>query len=297
MRRIVAFIRLSRFYFLPMPVLTYLIGVAVAGRERAALDTRLLVAGLVIQMLVQLSVSYTNDYWDIPTDRINTRRTLFTGGSGELITGLVPPWSALLAAAICQGTALLLAIWTGLPSISWVLLVSALGAALFYTAPPLQLAWHGLGEFTTAVVGALIVPAWAYSLQTGRVSGELVLLAAPLVPFVMTVFLAIATPDIAADRQVGKRTLAVRVGEGRIAALYAGLLALAYSAAVVIWHSRLPLPALSAVLVSAPLGVWAWHGLRAPIREDRLGLTLMVLRVALIPLIVVVALNLGLRVG
>ena len=297
MRRVAAFIRLSRFYFLPMPMLTYLIGVAVAGRERAALDTRRLVAGLAIELLVQLSVSYTNDYWDIPTDRINTRRTLLTGGSGELTTGLLPPWIALAAAAICQGTALLLAIWTGLPAISWGLLVIALGAAIFYTTPPLKLAWHGLGELTTALVGTLIVPAWAYSLQTGRVSGEIVLLAVPLVPFVMTLFLAIATPDIEADRQVGKRTLAVRVGEDRIAALYAGLLALAYTAAVIIWQGRLPPGALAAVVLSAPLGVWAWHGLRAPIRADRLGLTLMVLRAALIPLIVVVTLNIGLRAG
>jgi 1,4-dihydroxy-2-naphthoate octaprenyltransferase len=295
MRRVAAFIHLSRFYFLPMPMLTYLIGVAVAERERAALNTQRLVAGLAIELLVQLSVSYTNDYWDIPTDRINTRRTLLSGGSGELITGLLPPWIALAAAAICQGTALLLAIWTGLPAISWALLVSALGAAVFYTTPPLKLAWHGLGEFTTALVGTLIVPAWAYSLQMGRVSGEIVLLTAPLLPFVMTIFLAIATPDIEADRQVDKRTLAVRVGEDRIAALYAGLLALAYSAAVIIWQERLPPSALVTVLLSVPLGVWAWHGLRTPIPEDRLGLTLMVLRAALIPLIVVVTLNLSLR--
>ncbi len=297
MRRVAAFIRLSRFYFLPMPMLTYLIGVAVAGRERAVLDTRLLVAGLAIELLVQLSVSYTNDYWDIPTDRINTRRTLLTGGSGELTTGILPPWIALAAAAICQGAALLLALWTGLPAISWLLLILALGAAIFYTTPPLKLAWRGLGEITTALVGTLIVPAWAYSLQTGRVSSEIVLRASPLVPFVMTIFIAIAAPDVEADRQVGKRTLTVRVGERRVAMLYAGLLALAYPAALIIWRGWLPTGALIAVLLSFPLAVWAWHGLRAPLPADRLRLTLMVLRAALIPLIVVVALNLGLRAG
>jgi 1,4-dihydroxy-2-naphthoate octaprenyltransferase len=269
----------------------------VAERERAELDTRRLVAGLVIELLVQLSVSYTNDYWDIPTDRINTRRTLLSGGSGELTTGLLPPWIALAAAAICQGTALLLAIWIGLPAISWGLLFIALGAAIFYTTPPLKLAWRGLGEFTTALVGALIVPMWAYSLQMDRLSSEIALLAIPLVLFIMTIFLAIATPDIEADRHVGKRTLAVRVGEDRVAALYAGLLALAYTAAVFLWQGRIPTGALVAVLLSIPLGLWAWHGLRAPILADRLGLTLMVLRATPIPLIMVVALNFGLRAG
>jgi len=296
MQRIAAFIRLSRFYFLPMPMLTYMIGVAVATRESVVLDAQRLIAGLVIELLVQLSVSYTNDYWDIPTDRINTQRTLLTGGSGELTTGLLPPWIALVAAAICQITALLLALWIGLPAISWGLLAIALSAAVFYTAPPLKLAWRGLGEFTTAVVGTLIVPAWAYSLQTGRVSGEIILLTIPLIPFVMSLFLAIATPDIEADQQVGKRTLAVRVGEHQIAALYAGLLSLAYLTAIILWRERLPRYVLSAMLLSAPLGIWAWHGLRAPIPTDRLRLLLMVLRTALIPLIVVVALNLALRI-
>lgn len=296
MQRITAFIRLSRFYFLPMPMLTYMIGVAVATRASVVLDAQRLIAGLVIELLVQLSVSYTNDYWDIPTDRINTQRTLLTGGSGELTTGLLPPWIALVAAAICQVTALLLALWIGLSAISWGLLLIALGAAIFYTTPPLKLAWRGWGEFTTAVVSTLIVPAWAYSLQTGRVNGELVLLVAPLIPFVMSLFLTITTPDIEADRKVGKRTLAVRVGSNQIAVLYAGLLLSAYLVAVILWRERLPQPALSAILLSTPLGIWAWYGLRAPIPTDRLRLLLMVLRTALIPLIVVVTLNLALRV-
>lgn len=295
MRRVFAFIRLSRFYFLPMPMLTYLLGVTVAERERGNLDMQRLFAGLAIQLLVQLSVSYTNDYWDMPTDRINMRRTLLTGGSGELTTGLLSPWIALAAAAICQGTALLLAVWMGLSATSWLLLIIALSAAVFYTMPPLKLAWRGLGELTTALVGALIVPAWAYSVQTGRVSGDLLLLTVPLVLFVMTLFIAIAAPDVEADRQVGKRTLIVRVGEEGIAALYAGVLVLAYSAAAILWHGRFSAGIQIAVLMTVPLGVWAWRGLRAPLYADRLGLTLMVLRVALIPLVVVVVLNLGLR--
>lgn len=223
------------------------------------------------------------------------RRTLLTGGSGELTTGLLSPWIALAAAAICQGTALLLAVWMGLSATSWLLLIIALSAAVFYTMPPLKLAWRGLGELTTALVGALIVPAWAYSVQTGRVSGDLLLLTVPLVLFVMTLFIAIAAPDVEADRQVGKRTLIVRVGEEGIAALYAGVLVLAYSAAAILWHGRFSAGIQIAVLMTVPLGVWAWRGLRAPLYADRLGLTLMVLRVALIPLVVVVVLNLGLR--
>jgi 1,4-dihydroxy-2-naphthoate octaprenyltransferase len=296
-RQIAAFIRLSRLYFLPMPVLTYLIGIALVEREDRALDRRLLWAGIAIQLLVQLSVSYLNDYWDIPTDRLNTRRTLLTGGSGELTTGLLPPWIALLAGAICQGSALLLAVITGLPPVSWVLLALAMGAAIFYTTPPLKLAWRGLGEFTTAFVGAMAVPAWAYSLQTGHLRGEILVITLPLTLFVATMFIAIAAPDFDADRRVGKRTLPVRVGEARIAALYAGILALAYLAALIVWPGRVPALVLALTTLTLPVGLWAWRGFRAPLSDNSRALLKMVLRAALIPLIVVLALNIGLRLS
>ncbi len=292
MKQMAAFIHLSRFYFLPLPMLVYAVGVAVARHERAALDDRLLVVGLVIELLVQLSVAYLNDYWDMPTDRINTQRTLLSGGSGVLTTGVLPPVVAPVAAAICQGGAFLLAIWAGVPRISWLLLILAMGAAVFYTTPPVKLCWRGLGELATALVAALLVPQWAYSLQTRTLSGDVLLLGLPLVPFVMSAFVAIAAPDYEADRQVGKHTLPVRLGERRIAPLYAGILALGYLASLVIWTGHVLPGVLIATALSLPLGMWAWRGLRAPIRTRRQTL-LVIVRAGLVPLIVITALNWG----
>jgi 1,4-dihydroxy-2-naphthoate octaprenyltransferase len=294
-QQIAAFIRLSRFHFLPLPMLMYAVGVAVAQHDHPALDDRLLVSGLIIELLVQLSTAYINDYWDRPTDRINTRRTLLSGGSGELTTGLLPPAIAWIAAGLCQGLALLLAIRTGLPLVSWLLLVTALGAAIFYTTPPLKLGWRGAGELATALVSALLVPQWAYSLQTGRLSGEVLRLGLPVLPFVMSVFVVIATPDVEADSQVGKRTLPVRLGEDRIAALYAGLLALGYLASLGLWIGQVPARTLILTGASLPLGVWAWAGLRRPLSTQRIMLLVMIVRAGLIPLIVIAALNWGLR--
>jgi 1,4-dihydroxy-2-naphthoate octaprenyltransferase len=293
MLRIVAFIRLSRFYFLPMPGLTYLIGVAVATRELGSLDDRLLFAGLGIELFVQLSVAYMNDYWDIPTDRINTRRTLLSGGSGELTTGVLPPVVAIIAAIICQLIAIVLAIWVGLPIVSWLLLTLAILAAIFYTTPPLKLAWRGLGELTTAMVASMMVPLWAYSLQTGRVSSTLITLCLPLVFFIMSMFIGIAAPDYPADRQVGKRTLPVIVGEKRLSTLYAGIVTLGYVTSLLVWPARVPL--VIATALSVPLALWAWWGLNGPLSDRRHILLLMVVRTALVPALIIVGLNLGLR--
>lgn len=295
MKKLTAFIRLSRFYFLPMPGLTYLIGVAVAESELGFLNERLLFAGLGIELLVQLSVAYMNDYWDMPTDRINTRRTLLSGGSGELTTGILPPIVAIIAAVICQISAIVLAAWIGLPAISWLLLALAIAAAIFYTTPPLKLAWRGFGELTTAIVAGMMVPLWAYSLQTGRVSSECIIICLPLVLFIMSMFIGIAAPDYPADQQVGKRTLPVLVGEERIAQLYAGIMALAYLAALIFWSPRVSSPVWIATALSVPLAVWAWRGLHAPFSTHSQTLLLMVVRTALVPALIIVALNFGLR--
>jgi len=295
--QLLALIRMSRAYFLPMAALPYFVGVAVAGRELDQIDSRLMLAGLGIELLVQLSVSYFNDYWDMPTDAINTRRTLLSGGSGELTTGVLPPLIAPIMGALCQGGALGLALWAGLPPVGWPLLVLAMAAAVFYTAPPLALAWRGLGEITTATVAGLMVPMWGYSLQTGHLSAEVLVLGLPLVPIIMSMFVAISTPDYEADHRVGKRTLPVLVGEGRVASVYAVLAGLGYLAAVSLWWGRVPPGVLIAAALCIPLAVWAWWGLRTPISTAPRALLFMIMRAALIPAVVLVALNIGLRTG
>jgi 1,4-dihydroxy-2-naphthoate octaprenyltransferase len=292
MQRILAFVRLSRLQFLALPVLTYGIGIALVQRS---LNHRLLVWGLVIELCAQLSVAYFNDYWDIPTDQINTRRTFLSGGSGELTTGLLPPVTALIAGITCQIMAVGLALIVGIPMISWLVLGLAIAAVLAYTTPPLSLAWRGVGEVTTAVVGAILVPAWAYSLQTGHLSADLLTVGFPLMIFIMALFVAIAAPDVEADQRVNKRTLPVIVGENRIYLLYTGLLILGYSFSIVLWFGRVPLIALIFLISTAPLGFWAGLGMRAPLSERPPVLFWMIIRAAFVPAIIVILLNIALR--
>lgn len=181
---------------------------------------------------------------------------------------------------------------------SWALLAGALFAALFYTAPPLKLGWRGAGEVTTGVVATLIVPQWAYSLQTGGLSRDLFLICMLLLPVVASLFLAIAAPDWPADAQVGKRTLPVIVGERQIARLYVGMVGLGALAGVVLWPGRVPPGALwIAALLALPLVLLAWRGLRAPLSERPTVLLWVILRAGLVPLALIGVLNVGLWLG
>jgi 1,4-dihydroxy-2-naphthoate octaprenyltransferase len=296
MHRVWAFIRLSRFHFLPLSVLCHAVGLVWVHHEGKTIDEGRLVHGLIIQLLIQLSAAYVNDYWDQPTDRINQRRTLLSGGSGELTTGVLPPIVALIAAAVCQITAFVWALALGLPSVSYGILLAVALIAVFYTAPPLQFAWRGLGEFTTAAVAAILVPQWAYSLHTGQIDLDLLAVQMPLLPWIMALFVAIAAPDYDADRQVQKRTLPVIFGAERVGRLYAILTALGYALAMIFWWGRVPAGVGTAALICLPLTIWAWAGLRFHLDRDRAALA-VIIRVGLMPLILLVVLITALRIA
>lgn len=278
-----ALLKLSRPHFMPMSILPYFLG---AGLVPQRLDQQLLAIGLIVQLLVQWSVSFLNDYWDIETDRINTQRTLLSGGSGELTTGILPRWVAMAAGLILQSIALLIAWGAGIPAWSWAILLLTMGLVHIYTMPPIKLVYRGWGEFTTASIAAIAVPSWAYSLQTETVSAEVLRWAIPLVPFMMGMMLAIATPDLSADRQVNKHTLAVIVGERHIATLYATLLGLGYGLMFLLLPLRF---GLMVSALSLPLALWAWSGLRQPIKATATARLLMILRTGLVALVMLLA--------
>jgi len=157
--------------------------------------------------------------------------------------------------------------------------------------------YRSLGELTTGLTCAILVPVWGYSLQANTVSQDVLLVCLPLLPFVMGMMLGIATPDVAADRQVNKITLAVRVGQERIAALYAGLMLLGYLLAMVILPNYLPLLTVALIFLSLPLALWAWLGLRNPVKSTPFEWLWMVARPALVASIPVVMVTLGVWVG
>ena len=140
-----------------------------------------------------------------------------------------------------------------------VLLLGLAGLLLAwaYSAPPLQLMSRGLGELTVALawflvaVGADYVQRRQFFVIPASAAASFALLVAALL-------VINGVPDARADAQVGKRTLAVRLGPKGAAALYGWLVALAHGwLATSVWLLIPPHPALWG-LVSLPLSLAAW---------------------------------------
>ena len=214
-----SFFRLARSPFISASVMPALLGLVLARVTAQRID--LLAAGLTLcgVAAAHAAANLLNDLFDFLSgaDPRNRRRTPLSGGSPYLPEHIVTPQrvavcacAAGLVALLCWGT-LAWKVDHGWGPLSWIALSGAL-LAVFYTAPPVRLAYRSLGEPTIMVTFGPLLVCGAFYAQTGFVSFIPVL--ASLYPglLVGAVILVNELPDIPADRAAGKNSLAVRWG-------------------------------------------------------------------------------------
>jgi 1,4-dihydroxy-2-naphthoate octaprenyltransferase len=273
---VVAFVRLGRPLFLGGGFVLYALGAAIAALTSVdgAIDARLYLLGQLAVTCFQLMTHYANDYFDFEADRANTTPTRWSGGSRVLVAGEVPRGAALIAALVLMAGGLAASVALRRQGATGPLLAPALLAtvslAWFYSAPPLRLHSTGLGELDVALVVTGLVPFLGFHLQAPGLAGWPVLLLAigPLMLLQVAMLLAIEFPDAEGDRQVGKRTLLVRLGAERTARLYAGILAAVYLGLPLLWLAGLPGRVALAVAALAPVGWWRIRRLGAGDHRD-----------------------------
>ncbi|MDG6901863.1 MAG: prenyltransferase [Nitrososphaerota archaeon] len=142
------------------------------------------------------------------------------------------PLSAILGFSVIL-YALTLAAGFYLALVSTISIVLVIGAGIagsvLYTADPVVLKAHAMGEATVFVMWGLLIPAGAYVVQTGSFALAPVAAAIPVGLFVALVLLANNIRDISYDGSVNTKTLAVVLGAERSERLYSILLGGAYA--------------------------------------------------------------------
>lgn len=171
------------------------------------------ILGYSVLLPAHLSVSYSNDYWDYQVDQYN-QPTRFTGGSGILVENPeLRPFARKFAILLIIISILLALAFTYLYSSLTFLLIAILGnfLAWYYSAPPLKLAYRGLGELSTALSG-FILPALGYVAITGFLDLEILLFSVPFVIYMFFFILSVEIPDLEGDKKGGKNTFIVKNG-------------------------------------------------------------------------------------
>jgi 1,4-dihydroxy-2-naphthoate polyprenyltransferase len=223
---------------------------AVAGRF-SPFFYLLTLAGMVA---FHAATNVLNDFFDVRhgVDREGaptTKYRLHPAAFGQAPLSTVLGMSVLLY-ALTLAAGLYLA---SVSSLSIVLVIGAgiLGSVL-YTADPVVLKAHALGEATVFIMWGLLIPVGAFMVQTGYFAWSPLLAAIPIGLLVALVLLANNIRDIEYDGSVGTRTLAVALGAKRAERLYSLLLTGTYVLVLAGIVGQL-LPAWSAVvLVTAP---------------------------------------------
>jgi 1,4-dihydroxy-2-naphthoate octaprenyltransferase len=214
---------------LPAAVVPVAVGTACAvGEVPGGLIWWRAAAAMVVALALQVATNYANDYSDgIRGTDADDKRV----GPVRLVgQGLAKPSSvkkaALLSFAVAGlvGTALALAVGPEL----FVVGAAAIAAGWFYTGGPKPYGYAGLGEAFVFVFFGVVATAGSTYVQTGSLTA-LGLGASIPVGLLATALLVVNNlRDIPGDTEVGKRTLAVRLGDQRTRTLYAAMLVVAF---------------------------------------------------------------------
>lgn len=153
-------------------------------------------------------------------------RSPFSGGKRVLVDHLLTRRQTLYIAA--GGYALgiaagLIVVLFREPSVLWWGL-AGVAAAYLYHAPPLRLAYRGLGEITVAISYGPLICGGTYLVQRGTVTPQVLALALPLGLLIGAFLWINEFPDYLADRAANKKTLIVRLGRHRASRVFALLL-------------------------------------------------------------------------
>lgn len=189
---------------------------------------------LAVALFLQVGVNFANDYSDGVRGADGADRT----GPARLVgSGLAEPRLVKRAAALCFAAAgaagLVLAAAAG-----WELLaVGALCllAAWGYTGGPAPYGYLGLGELFVFVFFGLVATAGTTYALVERVEPLAAAAAVPVGLWATALLVANNLRDIPGDSAIGKRTLAVRIGDRASRWLYVALLVAGYAAAASIW--------------------------------------------------------------
>lgn len=202
---------------LPAAVVPVAVGTGIAVSAHQFKLTRALLA-LGVSVALQIATNYANDY----SDGIKGTDDRRSGPVRLVASGLVDPIKVklvsfgffLLAGVLGLGLAVLTSPW---------LLVVGAGAILagwYYTGGSKPYGYYGYGELFVFVFFGLVAVVGTAYVQTGMVSVSEFLIAVPVGISSVCMLVVNNLRDIPSDATTGKKTLAVRMGDGATRRLY-----------------------------------------------------------------------------
>jgi len=218
-----------------------LVASALAGSEfnwfRAAL-------ALKVAIWLQIGVNYANDYSDGVKGTDENR----IGPTRLVASGLASATAVKNAAFISFAIASIAGVWLSVLTSPVLILIGilAIAAAWGYTGGKNPYGYSGLGEISVFTFFGLVATVGTYYVQTDNITVLSVIVAIPMGALACAILAINNIRDRAQDELVGKKTLAVRLGDTKARRVFVAFLVLAHGAAI----ATLIPPAMLTLLVA-----------------------------------------------
>ncbi len=237
---------------------------------------------LVVAVALIVGVNYANDY----SDGIRGTDDVRAGPLRLVGSKLASPRAVLTAAIASLAVAAVAGLVLAVASAPWLIAVGAvcIAGAWLYTGGSKPYGYIGLGEIAVFIFFGLVAVLGTQYTQALRADWVGLALAVAMGAMSSAVLVANNLRDIPTDRESGKITLAVRLGDGRTRLLYQALLSTALVLTLVL---MLATPWCAVGLLALPLAVRAARPVRGglggkelvPVLRDT-GLAMLVWAVA-----------------
>jgi 1,4-dihydroxy-2-naphthoate octaprenyltransferase len=241
---------------LPAAIAPVLVASALAGSDFAPLPASL---ALFVSLSLQVGVNYANDYSDgvRGTDENRVGPTRITAA------GLATPASVKAAAFTSFGLAALAGLALAAMTSWWLIAIGAAAilAAWGYTGGKNPYGYLGLGELFVFIFFGVVATVGTFYVQSQTITLNSVLASIPMGTFACALLAINNIRDRALDAAVGKRTLAVRLGDRRSRQFFAALIALGYLSVAAMGE-----PWLAMVFVTLPIALGLIRGVLGPVQ-------------------------------
>ncbi len=233
---------------LPAAIAPVLIGTSLINIDGKSINWINAFLALSVGLLLQIAVNYSNDY----SDGIRGTDEVRVGPIRLVASGLKAPIQVKRAAILTYTFAALSGLLLSLRTSPLLMLVGAIAivAAWKYTGGKNPYGYGGFGEVSVFIFFGLVATMGAYFAQSERITWQSFLLAIPMGALSCTILGLNNLRDRPKDALVGKKTLAVRLGDAKARQLIIALLLIALLTS---FAAALITPFALLVLVTLPL--------------------------------------------
>ena len=257
---------LTRAGVLPMTLVSAAVAGLLAVYRGASVAWGWFALAAVGIVLAHMANNLMNDLFDLEvgTDRAEYPRNLYS--PHPVLSGVITRRGLALCAltvnTMCLAIMIVLTIVRG-----WAIPAFALSGFLLsaaYTAPPLRLKKHGLGEPTVLIVWGPLMVGGTYYAATGSIPGAVILASLPYALLCTTVLMGKHIDKIPWDEPDGTHTLPVILGEARARRVTQAMFAIFYLSVIALVATRVLPVASLLVLGSFPVLRRVWKSYDEP---------------------------------